>query len=115
LKSGNKNEKNSFKKCYIPLDYKDIRIIHLVITRFIVELNKYNEFTKDIYSKEFIMNGFRVMKKYLLPSLESQSCNDFIWVLLIGNKANITLIERNINFNIHLNIKYYIKKNLKIM
>ena len=111
--SGNENEKNSFKKCYIPLDYKDIRIMHLIITRFIMELNKYNEFTKDIYSKEFMMNGFRVMEKYLLPSLESQSCNDFIWVLLIGNKANITLIETNFNFNISFKYKIIYKKEFQ--
>ena len=39
------------------------------------------------------------MKKYLLPSLENQSCKDFIWILMIGNKANITSLNSLFNFN----------------
>ena len=39
------------------------------------------------------------MKKYLLPSLENQSCKDFIWILLIGNKANRAFLSSLFNFN----------------
>ena len=49
--------------------------------------------------KDYILNGFRVMKKYLLPSLENQSCKDFIWILMLGNKANITFLKSLSNFN----------------
>ena len=38
------------------------------------------------------------MKKYLLPSLENQSCNDFIWILMVGNKANIASLKSLLNF-----------------
>ena len=33
------------------------------------------------------------MKKYLFPSLENQSCKDFNWILMLGNKANMTLVK----------------------
>ena len=107
------NKKISFKKCYIPLDYAYLRIIHLIITRFIVDLEKSIEFTKNIYSKEFILNGFRVMEKYLLPSLESQSCNDFVWILMIGNKVNKTYIESFLDFNSSFKYKIIYKSELK--
>ena len=45
------------------------------------------------------------MKKYLIPSLENQSCKNFIWVLLVGNNANITNIISKINLNISFEIK----------
>ena len=62
-----------------------------------------------------------VMKKYLFPSLENQSCKDFVWVLLIGNKANITYIKSILDFNnsFKYNIVYqkdlnnYVKKKSK--
>ena len=39
------------------------------------------------------MNGIRVMKTYLFPSLENQSCKEFKWVLMLGDEANITYIK----------------------
>ena len=107
------NKKISFKKCYIPLDYVYLRIIHLIITRFIIELPKSKEFTKNIYSKEFILNGFRVMEKYLLPSLESQTCNDFVWILMIGNKVNKTYIESILDFNSSFRYKIIYKNEFQ--
>ena len=38
------------------------------------------------------------MKKYLFPSLENQSCKNFIWILKFGDKANITYIKSLLNF-----------------
>jgi hypothetical protein len=40
------------------------------------------------------------MNKYLIPSLNSQLCKDFIWVLMIGEKLNITFVKSNLNSNI---------------
>jgi hypothetical protein len=53
------------------------------------------------------------MKKYLLPSLENQSCKDFIWILLLGNKANIASLKPLLNFS--NSFQWYImnKKNIK--
>ena len=39
------------------------------------------------------------MKTYLFPSLENQSCKNFTWILMIGNKINITYIKSLISFN----------------
>ena len=55
-------------------------------------------FRKKIYKKKYITNGIRVMKKYLFPSLYYQSCKDFIWMLNLGDKANITYIKSLLNF-----------------
>ena len=78
-----------------------------------------NNFKKKIYTKNYIFNGIRVMKKYLFPSLENQSCKDFIWVLVLGDKANITYIKSliNIDFSFKTNIIYHksLKNYLKIM
>jgi hypothetical protein len=54
-------------------------------------------FTKKMYKKDYILNGIRVMKKYLFPSLENQSCKNFIWILILGNKANITYVKSALN------------------
>ena len=59
-----------------------------------------DNFTKIIYSPGYLLNGIRVMKKYLFPSLENQSCKNFIWILLLGDKANITQIKSFFNFNL---------------
>ena len=87
----------SYKKCYT---YNSkVRIIHLIITRFLIEFWKENDFPKKLYRKDYISNGIRVMKKYLFPSLENQSCKNFTWVLLLGNKINITNYNSLFNFN----------------
>jgi len=58
-----------------------------------------NNFSKIIYTEDYIKNGIRVMQTYLFPSLENQNCKKFIWVLLLGEKANISYIESLINLN----------------
>jgi len=83
-----------WKKCYLSLENPDLKIIHIIITRFALGLSSNNDTTKD-----YILNGFRVMKKYLLPSLENQSCKDFIWILMLGNRANMTYLKSLSNFN----------------
>ena len=52
------------------------------------------------------------MKKYLLPSLENQSCKDFIWIIMIGDKANITQVKSILNFNCSFLYKIIYKKDL---
>lgn len=63
-----------------------------------IEFYKKDGFPKKIYTNKYIINGIRVMKKYLFPSLQYQSCKDFIWMLRVGNKANITYIKSLFNF-----------------
>ena len=53
------------------------------------------------------------MKKYLLNSLENQSCKNFTWILMLGNKANITYVTSLINFNNSFEKKVIYKKDIK--
>jgi hypothetical protein len=86
----------SYKKCYLSLDSSKIRIIHLILTRFLIEFYT-KSFTKKMYKKDYIINGIRVLKKYLFPSLENQSCKNFIWILILGNKADISYVKSALN------------------
>ena len=95
--SYNQFKKNEYMKCYLSSDNSKKRIIHLIMTRFSIPL--LNNFKRIIYTKEYILNGIRVMKKYLIPSLENQSCKNFTWILIIGNEVNITFIKFLTNFN----------------
>ena len=104
--------KNSYKKCYLSLGNSSIKIIHLIITRFSIEF--YNkEFSKKIYREDYIQNGIRVLKKYLFPSLENQSCKNFTWILILGKKVNITYIKSILNFNYSFESKIIYKKYFK--
>ena len=93
------NKNNPYEKCYMPPDNSNIKIIHLVMTKFLIDYFFKNDFPKIMYTKEYILNGIRVMKNYLFPSLESQSCKKFIWILMLGDRANITYIKSLLNFN----------------
>ena len=104
--------KSSYKKCYLSLDNSNIRIIHLIITRFSIDF--YNKiFSKKIYREDYIQNGIRVLKKYLFPSLENQSCKNFTWILMLGNKANMTYIKSLLNFNNSFESKIIYEKDIK--
>ena len=90
---------NNFDKCYLSPDNLSKRIIHLIITRFLIAFYYRNGFPKKLNESEYIPNGIRVMKKYLFLSLENQSCKNFIWILMLGNQANITYIKSFFNFS----------------
>lgn len=110
-----KFEKNNipYQKCYLFMDNSNIRIIHFIITRFLLVLFKANGFPEKLYSEDYIPNGIRVMKKYLFPSLENQSCKNFTWILLLGNKANITYVRSLFNFNNSFEKKIIYQKDFK--
>ena len=109
LTEGNDNK----YKCFFPSDESNSKIIHFIITRFIVEIDYLPQFRKIIYKKDYILNGIRCLKKYLLPSLEYQSCKKFIWILEIGDKANIEKIKHMLNFNLSFEYKLIFHKSLK--
>ena len=50
------------KKCYIPIDNSNIKIVHLIMTRFLMDLHNKKEFVELVKTKEYILNGIRVMK-----------------------------------------------------
>jgi len=90
---------NSLDICYTPPEYSNLKIIHLIITRFMFEYNFLKNIRKIMYKKDYILNGIRVLKKYLIPSLENQSCKKFIWILLLGDKANKMFIKQLLGIN----------------
>ena len=101
------------QKCYFPPQSLNIKIIHIIITRFILEFWSPYNFKKRIYHKDYIVNGIRVMKQYLFPSLESQSCKEFIWILMLGDKANITFIQSLLDFNITFEYRIVYNSTIK--
>ena len=117
------NSNSNFQKnrCYELSDKSNTKIIHVVITRFMIEFYHKNDFPKKLYNKDFMDNGIRVLKRYLLPSLEHQSCNLFIWVLMVGEKADINYIKSKIKNNkkfrivilYHKDFRAFIKKITK--
>jgi hypothetical protein len=108
-----KMDKISYNNCYFPIENKNIRIIHFIITRFLNEFSTYNGFPKRLYTDEYLMNGIRVMKKYLLPSLEKQFCKNFIWILMLGEKANLTLVKSLLDLNYSFETEIVYQKNIK--
>ena len=100
-------------KCFLPSDILITKIIHIILTRFLLESKFGILFKKKIHQKEYILNGIRVMKKYLIPSLENQSCKQFIWILLLGDNVNKTNIEYLLNFNYSFEYKIIYFKYLK--
>ena len=105
---------NTLSRCYTPSDNSVKKIIHLIITRFLIEFYYVKNFNPNIiYQKEYIFNGIRVLKKYLLPSLENQSCKNFIWVLALGDKVNKTFIESILNNSNSFEYHIIYEKNFK--
>ena len=104
---------NKFEKCYLSPDNTNIKIKHLIITRFIMDFWHFNIFPKIIYRKDYAVNGIRLMKKYLIPSLENQICKRFTWILMLGDKANITFIKSLFNFKISFEFEIIYQHNIK--
>ena len=109
------------EKCHISPENSNLKVNHFIITRFMISFYHKNGFPKKMYNNDYIKNGVRVMKKYLLPSLEYQKCKDFSWILMVGDDTNISYIKHLFDFNISFpnnivyfkDIKAYIKNNTK--
>lgn len=107
------NEVKKEKNCFLSPENSDKKIIHLIITRFMSGFYKRNGFNKIIYTKDYLNNAIRVMKKFLIPSLKYQKCRDFIWLLRLGNKANITYLRSLLNFSMPFKFLIIYQKNMK--
>ena len=64
-------------------------------------------------TEAFAQNAKRVLNKYLLSSLEKQRCTDFIWVLMIGDQANLTHFKSFFNFQNSFKTEIVYEKDLK--
>lgn len=117
----NDNNKTINNKCFMSPNNSSLKIIHFIITRFLIEFYKAYGFPKKLYDEDYIPNGIRVMKKYLLNSLENQYCKNFFWILMIGNNSDITYIKSLLNFTntfekiviFEKDIKTYIKNRTR--
>ena len=101
---------NKVEECFISINNSTIS--HFIITRFLIDIIDKNGQKKN-YTKEYIINGIRVMKKYLLSSLDNQKCKNFIWILMIGNNEDITYIKSIFNFMNSFEYDIVNQKNLK--
>ena len=108
-----KSKVSDFDECYIPIDNSNLKIIHFIITRFLFEFHVDKEFRKNIYGEKYIRNGYRVIKKYLITSLENQSCKDFSLLLTLGNKADIEYVKKIMNFKCSFYYRIIYIKDLK--
>lgn len=100
-------------RCFLSLDNSNLKIVHFILTRFMVKFFHRNEFPKRLYDKDYIPNGIRVLKKYLLPSLENQSCKNFSWIIILGDEANITYIKSLFNFKLSFKYEIIYNKDIK--
>ncbi len=111
---------NTLEDCYESIDNSNLIISHFIITRYLIDITD-DVGNQKIYSQEYIFNGIRVMKKYLLSSLENQKCQKFIWILMIGNNFSTTYVKSLLNFNNSFeydivnqnNMKNYIRNKTK--
>lgn len=93
--------------CYESEEFLNKTILHFVITRFLFTFSP-----KKVFSEQYIKNGLRVMKTYLLPSLEAQKCKNFTWILMLGDSANITFLKSLIDFNTTFDYKLVYYKDI---
>ena len=100
--------KYSYQICHTPQNIIDKNIVHLIITRFLLKFSRIK-----FFNESYIINGIRLMKTYLFPSLESQLCKNFVWLLTLGDDANITHIKHLLNFNNSFNYQIIYYKQLK--
>jgi len=106
------NNDISINYCYLSPDKTNIKILHLIITRFMIDwVDQFGN--KKIYKNDYILNGIRVMKKYLIPSLINQRCKKFVWILIVGNQTNITYIKSFLNYDNIIDIKVLYNIELK--
>ncbi len=100
--------KKSYQICHSPQNITNKNIAHFLITRFLLKFRRI-----VLFDENYIRNGIRLMKTYLFPSLESQLCKNFTWLLAVGDDANITHIKHLINFNNTFNYEIIYFKELK--
>ena len=111
--SNSKETNHSYCKCNSFPETINVRIIHFILTRFMYNFVFTNGFPKKLYNEDYILNGIRVIKKYLFPSLDNQSCKNFTWILIVGDKANITYIKSLLSFNTSFEKEIIYCKDLK--
>lgn len=60
---------------------------HFILTRFNLLLWNKDKEGVPVRSREWLEHRFGLFEKYCLPSIEAQSCKDFIWIVLFDSKT----------------------------
>ena len=60
---------------------------HFILTRFNILLWNKDKEGVPVRSREWLEHRFDLFEKYCLPSIEAQSCKDFIWIVLFDSKT----------------------------
>ena len=60
---------------------------HFILTRFNLLLWNKDKEGVSVRSREWLDHRFDLFEKYCLPSIEAQSCKDFIWIVLFDSKT----------------------------
>lgn len=73
---------------------------HFILTRFNLLLWNKDKENKKVRSKEWLEHRFFLFENYCLPSIKSQTCQDFEWIVLFdsstpeGYKERITCFQK---------------------
>lgn len=67
---------------------------HFILTRFNLLLWNKDKENKKVRSKEWLEHRFSLFEKYCLPSIKSQTCQDFEWIVLFDSSTPEMLKEK---------------------
>lgn len=71
---------------------KDLQ--HFILTRFNLLLWNKDKENRKVRSKEWLEHRFLLFEKYCLPSIKSQTCQDFEWIVLFDSMTPDCFKER---------------------
>lgn len=80
------------------------KIKHFIITRFLC--NNFNHTNEELFSDEWLNNGYKLLTNHFIPTLENQTNKNFEMIFLIHNEIPIekvqmlNTIETTIKFHI---------------
>ncbi len=60
---------------------------HFILTRFNLRLWRQDKNGSAVRTREWLEDRFELFEKYCLPSIESQTCKDFEWIILFDSKT----------------------------
>ena len=67
---------------------------HFLLTRFNILLWRQDKEGKKVRTTKWLEHRFTLFEKYCLPSIKSQTCQDFEWIMLIDSMTPDSFKER---------------------
>ena len=56
---------------------------HYILTRFNLRLWPHNKVGEETQTEEWLRRRVELFERYTLPSVVAQTCQDFVWIILI--------------------------------